>query len=148
MCDGPPDRASTQEVEQEVEAAGGRPADAIAASTEPPSFANTVAALDRGGRALTALEHLFSTLSASASSPELQAVQRRMAAPLAAHANAIYLNAPLFARLERLHEQRAALGLTPEQRRLLERLHLDKTTCKEKYDDKKKNDECANTYPS
>ncbi len=99
--------------------------DAIAASAEPPSFANTVAALDRGGRALTALEHLFSTLSASASSPELQAVQRRMAAPLAAHANAIYLNAPLFARLERLHEQRAALGLTPEQRRLLERLHLD-----------------------
>ena len=99
--------------------------DAIAASAEPPSFANTVAALDRGGRALTALEHLFSTLSASASSPELQAVQRRMAAPLAAHANAIYLNAPLFARLEQLHEQRAALGLTPEQRRLLERLHLD-----------------------
>ncbi|WP_416762336.1 M3 family metallopeptidase [Roseateles sp. So40a] len=99
--------------------------DAIAASTAAPSFADTVAALDRGGRALTALEHLFSTLSASASSPELQAVQRRMAAPLAAHANAIYLNAQLFARLEQLHEQRAALGLTPEQRRLLERLHLD-----------------------
>jgi len=99
--------------------------DAIAAQPQAPTFENTIAALDRSGRALTALEHLFSTLSASASSPELQAVQRRMAAPLAAHANAIYLNAALFARVEQLHEQRGALGLTPEALRLLERVHLD-----------------------
>ena len=99
--------------------------DAIASQPAAPTVDNTLAALDRAGRALTALEHLFSTLSASASSPELQAVQRRMAAPLAAHTNAIYLNAALFARVEALHEQRAALGLTPEQRRLLERVHLD-----------------------
>ncbi len=99
--------------------------DAIAAQPAPPSFENTLAAFDRSGRALTALEHLFSTLNASASSPELQAVQRRMAAPLAAHANATYLNAALFARIERLHEERAALGLTPQQLRLLERVHLD-----------------------
>jgi peptidyl-dipeptidase Dcp len=99
--------------------------DAIASSTEAPDFDNTLAALDRAGRALTALEHLFSTLSASASSPELQAVQRRMAAPLAAHTNSIYLNAALFERIERLHEQRASLGLPAESLRLLERVHLD-----------------------
>ncbi|OWQ49158.1 peptidase M3 [Roseateles noduli] len=98
---------------------------AIAANPAAPDFDNTLAALDRAGRALTALEHLFSTLSASASSPELQAVQRRMAAPLAAHTNAIYLNAALFERVERLHEQRASLGLPPESLRLLERVHLD-----------------------
>lgn len=99
--------------------------DAITANPAAPDFDNTLAALDRAGRALTALEHLFSTLSASASSPELQAVQRRMAAPLAAHTNAIYLNAALFERVERLHEQRASLGLPPESLRLLERVHLD-----------------------
>ena len=99
--------------------------DAIAANPAAPDFDNTLAALDRAGRALTALEHLFSTLSASASSPELQAVQRRMAAPLAAHTNAIYLNAALFERVERLHERRASLGLPPESLRLLERVHLD-----------------------
>ncbi|ANH68134.1 M3 family metallopeptidase [Mitsuaria sp. 7] len=99
--------------------------DAIASSAQAPDFDNTLAALDRAGRALTALEHLFSTLSASASSPELQAVQRRMAAPLAAHTNAIYLNAALFERVERLHEQRALLGLPAESLRLLERVHLD-----------------------
>ena len=98
---------------------------AIASNPAAPAFDNTLAALDRAGRALTALEHLFSTLSASASSSELQAVQRRMAAPLAAHTNAIYLNAALFERVERLHEQRASLGLSPESLRLLERVHLD-----------------------
>jgi len=99
--------------------------DAIAANPASPDFDNTLAALDRSGRALTALEHLFSTLSASASSPELQAVQRRMAAPLAAHTNAIYLNAALFERVERLFEQRASLDLPAESLRLLERVHLD-----------------------
>lgn len=97
----------------------------MASQNEAPSFENTVAAFDRSGRRLVALEHLFSTLSASATSPELQAAQRRLAAPLAAHSNAVYMNAALFARIEVLHEQRDHLGLDPQQRRLLERIHLD-----------------------
>ncbi|MBB3194160.1 M3 family metallopeptidase [Roseateles terrae] len=97
----------------------------MASQNEAPSFDNTVAAFDRSGRRLVALEHLFSTLSASATSPELQAAQRRLAAPLAAHSNAVYMNAALFARMEVLFEQRDTLGLDPQQRRLLERIHLD-----------------------
>lgn len=99
--------------------------DAIAAQTEAPSFANTVAAFDASGRLLTRLEQLFYTLAASATSPELQAVQRALAAPLAAHNSAVYMHEGLFARVDALFEQRERLGLTPEQRRLLERVHLD-----------------------
>ncbi|MDR7296545.1 peptidyl-dipeptidase Dcp [Pelomonas aquatica] len=99
--------------------------DAIAAQAEAPSFANTVAAFDASGRRLTRLEHLFYTLTASATSPELQAVQRALAAPLAAHSSAVYMHAGLFARIEALFEQRERLGLGAEQRRLLERVHLD-----------------------
>jgi peptidyl-dipeptidase Dcp len=99
--------------------------DAIAAQTEAPSFANTLAAFDASGRRLTRLEHLFYTLAASATSPELQAVQRAMAAPLAEHGSAVYMHQGLFARVEALFEQREQLGLTAEQRRLLERVHLD-----------------------
>ncbi|HEY8878810.1 MAG TPA: M3 family metallopeptidase [Roseateles sp.] len=99
--------------------------DAIAAQAEAPSFANTVAAFDASGRALTRLEHLFYTVAASATSPELQAVQRAMAAPLADHGSTVYMHQGLFARVEALFEQRGQLGLTPEQRRLLERVHLD-----------------------
>lgn len=99
--------------------------DAIAALADPPSFANTVAAFDASGRQLARLEHLFYTLAASATSPELQAVQRDLAAPLAEHGSAVYMHQGLFARVDALFMQREALGLTSEQRRLLERVHLD-----------------------
>jgi len=99
--------------------------DAIAAQAQAPSFANTLAAFDRSGRLLAALEHAFYTLSASATSPELQAAQRALAAPLAAHNSAVYMHAGLFRRVDALYQQRAALGLSPEQLRLLERVHLD-----------------------
>lgn len=99
--------------------------DAIAAQAAPPDFDNTLAAFDASGRALTRLEHLFYTLSASATSPALQAVQRELAAPLAAHGSAVYMHPGLFARVNAVYERRAALGLTPEQLRLLERVHLD-----------------------
>jgi peptidyl-dipeptidase Dcp len=99
--------------------------DAIAQQAEPPSFANTVAAFDASGRQLTRLEHLFYTLAASATSPDLQAVQRELAAPLAAHGSAVYMHQGLFARIDALFVQRDTLGLNPEQRRLLERVHLD-----------------------
>ncbi|MDR7267599.1 peptidyl-dipeptidase Dcp [Pelomonas saccharophila] len=99
--------------------------DAIAGQADAPSFANTLAAFDASGRRLTRLEHLFYTLAASATSPELQAVQRAMAAPLADHGSAVYMHQGLFGRVEALFEQRDQLGLTAEQRRLLERVHLD-----------------------
>lgn len=98
---------------------------AIGADPAPPSFDNTVAAIDRSGRLLARIEHAFYALTASATSPQVQAVQRQMAAPLAAHASAVYMDQALFQRLDALHTQREALGLDPEQRRLLERLHLD-----------------------
>jgi peptidyl-dipeptidase Dcp len=99
--------------------------DAIARQAEPPDFDNTLGAFDRSGRLLSRIESVFYNLTASETSPALQAVQREMAAPLAAHANAVAMHAPLFARIDALHRERAALGLGPEQRRLLERVHLD-----------------------
>jgi peptidyl-dipeptidase Dcp len=99
--------------------------EAIAACSEPPTFDNTVAALDRSGRLFTRIEALFYNLASSETSPALQSVERDLAAPLAAHNNTIYMHAGLFRRIDALHERRANLDLTPEQRRLLERFHLD-----------------------
>jgi peptidyl-dipeptidase Dcp len=98
---------------------------AVAANPAPPDFDNTVAAIDRSGRLLARIEHAFYALTASATSPAVRAVQREMAAPLSAHASAVYMDQALFQRLDTLHAQRDAAGLGPEQRRLLERLHLD-----------------------
>ena len=99
--------------------------DAIAAQAEPADFDNTVAAFDRSGRLLSRIETAFHALAASHTSPDIQAVQRELAAPLAAHDSAVMMHAGLFARLDAVHEQRHDLSLTPEQLRLVERLHVD-----------------------
>ena len=99
--------------------------DAIAANAAAPTFENTLAAFDRSGRLLTRIDQMFYNLTASETSPALQAVEREMAAPMAAHTNAIYMHAGLFKRVDALYSQRATLGLLPEPLRLLERVHLD-----------------------
>ena len=99
--------------------------DRIATASDVPTFENTIAALDRSGRLLTRTEQLFFNLTASETSPELQAVERDIAGKLAAHDNAILLDEKLFARVDSLHTKRSELSLNTEQTRLLERVHLD-----------------------
>ncbi|MDO8419340.1 MAG: M3 family metallopeptidase [Rubrivivax sp.] len=98
---------------------------AIASQSEAPDFDNTVAAFDASGRLLARVASVFYNLTSSATSPSLQAVQRTLAGPMAAHHSAVYMEASLFGRFEALHERHGTLGLTPEQQRLLERIHLD-----------------------
>ncbi|HEY2927404.1 M3 family metallopeptidase [Piscinibacter sp.] len=97
----------------------------IANASQAPSFDNTLAAFDRSGRLLARLDGLFYNLTSSETSPALQAVEMEMAPLMAAHASAIYMHAGLFKRIDALHAQRDTLDLGPEQRRLLERVHLD-----------------------
>jgi peptidyl-dipeptidase Dcp len=98
---------------------------AIADQAAAPDFDNTIAAFDRSGRLLDRITAVFYNLTASETSPALQAVQRDVAAPLAAHDSAVHMDAALFARIDALHARRDTLGLDAEARRLLERVHLD-----------------------
>ncbi|MEO8312276.1 MAG: M3 family metallopeptidase, partial [Caldimonas sp.] len=99
--------------------------ESLAASGEPETFANTVAPFDRAGRLLERISAVFNNLTSSETSPALQAVQREMAPLLAAHESRIFTHAELFARIDLLHERRDRSGLDAEQRRVLERFHLD-----------------------
>lgn len=98
---------------------------AIAGQAAAPEFDNTLVPFDRSGRLLARVASVFYNLTASETNTELQAVQREMAGPLAAHESATYMDAALFARVDALHARRETAGLTAEQRRLLERVHLD-----------------------
>ena len=99
--------------------------EAIATQPDLPTFDNTAVALDRSGRLLARIEAVFRGLCASFTSPELQAVERRMAPRLAAHWASIQRDPRLFARLAALVERGEGLALDAEQRCLLRRLHLD-----------------------
>ena len=98
---------------------------ALGSQAAPADFDNTVAAIDRSGDMLQRIEAVFHNLGASATSPELQAVQRELAGPVSAHWSAVLQDSALFARLDGVHQRRDQLGLNTEQRRLVERLHLD-----------------------
>lgn len=63
---------------------------AIAQHSDEPSFENTLVALDKVGGLLTRIQKVFYNLCSSCSSAELQAVQMKLAGPLAAHMSAIY----------------------------------------------------------
>ena len=98
---------------------------ALVAQPEAADFANTVAAFDRAGALLARIESVFHNLAASATSPALQAVQRALAAPLAAHWSAVQQDSRLLARIDAVAAGTGASALSPEQQRLLARIQLD-----------------------
>ncbi|HRP27269.1 MAG TPA: M3 family metallopeptidase [Burkholderiaceae bacterium] len=97
----------------------------IATDGEAPDFDNTIAAFDRSGRLLSRIASMFFNLASSETSPALQAIEREIAPRMAAHESAIYLHGALFGRIALVHAQRDVLAPRPEQRRLVERIHLD-----------------------
>ncbi|MCB9740795.1 MAG: M3 family metallopeptidase [Deltaproteobacteria bacterium] len=97
---------------------------AIAGSPEPPTFENTMVALERSGQLLTRATTIFFSLLGADQNDARKALQTAYAAKFAAHRDAIVLDAALFARIDKLHAQRASLGLDAESLRLVERTHL------------------------
>jgi peptidyl-dipeptidase Dcp len=97
----------------------------IAGQREAPTFENTLVAIERSGQLLTRALKTLGVVAGANTNDTLQAVQRDLAPRLAAHSDAILLNDRLFARVRDLYDRRALLTLTPEQRRLVERYHLD-----------------------
>ena len=95
----------------------------IADNPEPPTFANTIEALERSGVLLTRAASVFFAMTSAHTNPALQAAEQALAPKLAEHADAIHLDPALFARVKALYAQRADAGLTPEQVFLVERTH-------------------------
>ncbi len=98
---------------------------AIGADPGPPSFANTIEAMQRSGRALDRVGMVFSNLVVSQGGDALQAVDLEMSPKLAQHGMRVSLDAALFRRIDNLHARRHELGLAEDQMRLLERTHLN-----------------------
>ncbi|WP_229418094.1 M3 family metallopeptidase [Massilia sp. Root351] len=99
--------------------------EAIAHSAKPASFDNTIVAMERSGQLLTRVATTFSNLQGANTNAQLDAIDTEMSPKLAAHNDAIYLNAKLYARVKSLYDKRAKLGLDAESKHLLERYHTD-----------------------
>jgi peptidyl-dipeptidase Dcp len=97
---------------------------AIAAETGAPDFANTIAAMELSGAALARVSTVFDLLAGADSNDELLEIEREIAPQIARHWNKINTNATLFARIDALMAKAGTLGLSAEQKRVLERYHV------------------------
>ena len=96
---------------------------AITLDPATPDFANTVTALERAGKLLSKVSAVFHDLVSAHSNPALLEIDKEVSLRMARHWNPIMMNAVLFGRIALLYDNRATLGLTPEQMRLLERTY-------------------------
>ena len=97
--------------------------EAILASTDEPTFANTIAALDQSGRLLSRARGTFSPLSSSNSTDETRALEKELSPLFSAHSDDIYLNEALFERVKKVYEHQAAEQLSAEEKKVLENIY-------------------------
>ena len=102
--------------------------DAIASNPEPPTFENTIVALERSGRALSRVSAYYEVWSSNVSTPAFREVQGDMAPRLAEFESTITQNSALFARIQAVYDTGRDLGsdrtatarLRPDQQRLVQ----------------------------
>ena len=122
----PFDRIDDADFEPALEAglrAGREAHAAIADNPHPPTFANTIAAMERADAVLDRVAGVFYNLAGADATPARQALQRDMAPKMSAYASEIVTNRALWNRIDRLWQDRGTLGLTPEQSRVLTLYH-------------------------
>ena len=86
----------------------------IAANPAPPSFDNTIVALERSGQMLDRVSDVFSDLTQANTDDALEKVEAKENPRLAAHHDAIYMDPRLFARVKAIYDRRDSLHLTAE----------------------------------
>ncbi len=96
----------------------------IAHDPKPATFENTIVALERSGRLLDRVATVFFNLNSCNTDPRMEEIDTAMAPKLAAHHDAIFLDAALWARVDALYGRRTSLGLDPESLQLLTRYHV------------------------
>jgi peptidyl-dipeptidase Dcp len=93
----------------------------ITENPDPPTFENTVAALDHTGELLGRVSSILFNLNSAETSKELQTVAQEVSPLLTRFSNDITLNRRLFERIQKIFEKRETQGLNTEQLMLLER---------------------------
>jgi peptidyl-dipeptidase Dcp len=92
---------------------------AIAGSSEAPTYANTIEALELAEETLDRVGGVFFNLASADSTDAREALQRDLAPKLSAFASEVTNNTALFGRIQTLWAARDSLALTAEQARVL-----------------------------
>jgi peptidyl-dipeptidase Dcp len=93
--------------------------DAIAGNPAPPTFENTIVAMERTGRDLKRVLVYWGIWRGNLSTPEFRVIQREMTPRLAEYRTKIRQNKALFARVRAVYEGEELETLRPDQQRLV-----------------------------
>ena len=93
--------------------------DAIANNPEPPTFENTIVAMERSGSALDRVFTYWGIWRSNKSSPEFREIQAEMAPKLSAFFSTINQNKKLFTRVQAVYNGEEVKTLTPDQQRVV-----------------------------
>lgn len=102
----------------------------IVDNTDQASFANTIQTFDQAGSALDKVSHVFSNMCSSLNTDDLKVVQKEMSPILSRHSSSVYAYPGLFEKIDAVYQQQKeddSSLLSPEQTRLVERVHMDFT---------------------
>ena len=93
--------------------------EAIAGSSEPPTFENTIAALERSGRILDRTSTVFFSIASSNTTDGIMEIEKQISPQLTRHSDAIRLNRRLWERIKQVTTD------DPEESWLLEKYRQD-----------------------
>src|SRR5690242_19915612 len=99
--------------------------EAIATGPWPPTFEDTIVALERAGRRLHRAEWLLDDAASARATPAVQALEADVLPRMAAHHDAVGLDPRVFARIDGLAGRAGELGLGEEERCVLDRYHRE-----------------------
>lgn len=97
----------------------------IVDSEDPPSFENTIVALDKSGQLLSKVAGVFNNITNTDTNDTLRDLEAEVGRKLTAEFDAIYLNERLFDRVKTVYETLPTMGLGREEERLVELTYRD-----------------------
>lgn len=93
---------------------------AIVENPEAPTFGNTILALEKSGTILDRVMRVYSVLSETDNTPEMEAISEKLLPEVSAISDEIAMNPALFERVKTLYDSRDSLDLEPYQVRAIE----------------------------
>lgn len=93
---------------------------AIIENPAPPTFENTIVALEKSGRMLGRVGRVFFAVAGTNTTDGIDQISTEISPKLSAHSDSITLNPALFERVKAIYDRRAELGLDVEDTKLLE----------------------------
>ncbi|MFD2518443.1 M3 family metallopeptidase [Salinimicrobium flavum] len=99
--------------------------EAIANNPEPPTFENTILALEKAGKPLDRAFTFYSIWSSNLSSPEFREIQEEMAPKISEYSSKISQNKQLFQRIKTVYENSLQNPLAADQQRAVQLIYED-----------------------